>query len=174
MNEAPTMASESDFFLLIAGFVAVVGLFFAGIGAWLLRSAIEKYRSAARHDEFVPTEAEILTSDLTASTGTQGGGKHYVPEIEYEYTVEGTTYTSDSVYPGTDFDIQAKSVADSLMEAYPAGSVVEAYYDPDDPTSAFLETRSEGTKAVLSLAMAGGCLFLTLGLITGAVLLAVL
>jgi hypothetical protein len=171
------MVSENLMLQVMGGFVVFVGLLFASSGSWFGFKSIKSYQTSARRDEFVPVQARVLGSELgrksgqTVSAGTTGGGtSSYVPKIEYEFTVAGQTYTSDSVYPGTDWDIQDRNTAESLVDRYSQGDVVEAHYHPDDPTETFLENESVATKSVATLAFSGFVTLLGVGLIVGGTL----
>lgn len=159
--------TESLMFDLMAGFAVFVGLFLLSGTSWMLYNAVKNLRTSARRDEFDPVEARVLGSELTVSTGESTS---YNPNIEYEYTVAGKTYTSESVYPGTDFDIQNKSTAESLVETYSEGDIVEAYYDPANPTDAFLENKSVATGSIIIIITTGFGTVVGLGLVIGGAL----
>lgn len=169
------MASEDMMLRLMGGAAVLVGLMFAGIGSWFVFNSIKSYRTSARREEFVPVEARVLRSELSrksgqhAGTGT-GGSISYIPKIEYEFTVAGTTYTSDSVYPGTDWDINNRNTAQSIVDRYAEGDVVEAYYHPDNPTETFLEDESVATRNLTAMAFSGFVALVGVGLIVGGTL----
>lgn len=158
------MATEGQMFRVMAGFAALVGLFFAGSGLWMLSNGLKSYRASGRRDAFEPVEARVLESELRVSSGEKTS---YIPEIEYEYTVAGTTYTSDSVYPGPDFDIQNRNTAESLVDTYSESEIVEAYYDPENPTDAFLENESVATGSLVIMLISGVMTVVGVGLVVG-------
>lgn len=169
------MASEDMMLRLMGGAAAFVGLLFAGIGSWFGYNSIKSYRTSARREEFVPVEARVLRSELSRKSGesagtSTGGTPSYIPKIEYEFTVAGTTYTSDSVYPGTDWDIQNRNTAQSIVDRYVEGDVVEAYYDPDDPTETYLEDESVATRNLAAMAFSGFVTLVGVGLVVGGTL----
>lgn len=161
------MATIDQLFRVFAGVAALLGLFFAGSGMWMLSNGLESYRTSRRRDAFEPVEAQVLESELRVNHGETVS---YIPEIEYEYTVAGTTYTSDSVYPGPDFDVQNKNAAESLVDTYSEGENVEAYYDPENPTDTFLENESLSIQSVVIMIISGVFTVVGIGLVVGGVI----
>lgn len=171
------MASESLMLRVMGAAVVFVGLLFAGGGCWFVFKSIKSYQASTRRDEFAPVEARVLGSELSRKSGQTPTGQtptgqttSYVPKIDYEFTVAGETYTSDSVYPGTDWDIQDRTTAQSLVDRYSEGDVVEAYYDPDNPTDSFLENESVATKNLATVVFSGFVTLVGVGLIVGGTL----
>lgn len=67
-------------------------------------------------------------------------GTRYRPSVEYEYEYDGSTHTSDNVFPGSferTYDTEAE--AREVLEPHTEGQVTTAYVDPSDPETAFLE-----------------------------------
>lgn len=72
--------------------------------------------------------------------------------MEYEYTVDGTSYTDNRIYHpsqvesesgelrGKEFD--AQSDAQDVVDRYETGTTATVYYDPDDPDVSYLEDPS--------------------------------
>lgn len=115
---------ESTFQLLIA---VLVGVGFAVGGGYLWFSQTEDI------DHYEPVDATVVSSEVGYPSG-QGGGQ--TAQITYEYTVDGRTYESSNVFPGP-----GEAPADDpqgLVEDHPEGSTVTAYYDPANPSRAFL------------------------------------
>lgn len=136
---------------------------FVLVGALGLYLSVGKLRRSRQRDEFVPVEATVLRSDLRVEEEIDRGSKTttYFPEVEYEYTVDGETYTSDSVYPGRLGGTSNRSDNQSVVDNHPAGAQVEAHYHPDDPSRSFLVDKSStrvaifGVLASLGLAAVG-------------------
>ena len=62
----------------------------------------------------------------------------YSPAVSYNYDVDGTTYSSDLlgfIRVWTDDE----SDAQGMVQRYPVGQTVTAYYDPGDPSRAVLD-----------------------------------
>jgi len=128
----------------------VFGVGVGGLGGWLVYSAVGEYRTSGRREEFEPVEARVVHSELEGgrSIGDQTGVS-WMPDIEYEYTVEGERYRSDSVWPGRDMTGTDKQKRQAVVDSYPEGEVVEAYYDPENPSVAFLEDEAQVVKSVV-------------------------
>ncbi len=133
---------------------AVFALPFLGLGIYMIRTGVRKGRISSRRDEFEPVRARVRSSELRKHTSTSGGGGvWWAPEIEYQYSVDGETYTSDSVWPGEDMSGTDRERREEIVDEYSEGEVVEAYYDPADPSVAFLENESRGGASVLLVVM---------------------
>lgn len=143
----PIRAAFGTAGILLGGILAFVGL--------------RTLRASASLDGFEVVEARVLESDLESTP--RSGGTTYSPAIVYEYTVGGETYTNDAVYPGPLGGSNVKSKHQSVVDDYPEGAVVEAYYDPDDPAVAFLENRSGDPEALVLTGL--GVLFLLMGIV---------
>lgn len=67
-----------------------------------------------------------------------GDGVSYVPDIAYSYSVRGSTYTSETVYP---FSLwQTKRSATFLTNRYQVNDIVEVKFNPDKPQQSLLIT----------------------------------
>ena len=119
----------------------------AGTGIILLGAAFVNYgfdqRTKAKESVNWPSiTGKILNSEVEKRTSTTGTGSSrktsttYVAVIKYEYTLDGTTYTSDRIA----FGGKAATSAGSLVNKYPKAKSVNVYYNPDDPKEAALET----------------------------------
>lgn len=113
------------------------GLVFASFGVVGLASPIREFWPIARRGRFEPVRAQVLGAHLDVNRSSDS--KTYTPAIEYEYTVGGETYATDSVYPEADLGGPNKSAFQEVVDRYSEGDVVGAYDDPDDPSVAFLE-----------------------------------
>jgi hypothetical protein len=129
---------------------------FVLIGTLVLYLSVKKLQRSSQRDEFVPVEATVLRSDLRVEEEVDRGSKTttYFPEVEYDYTVDGDTYTSDSVYPGRVGGTSNRSDNQSVVDDHPPGAEVEAYYHPEDPSRSFLVDKSS-TRAALFGILAG-------------------
>lgn len=120
----------------------------------------------------VEVQAEI--TDIGASGQDQPrdendpgrGATHtqYVPQLVFEYTFEGETYTSTNVDPPaegveTTNRYSSESRAREHFEEYEEGQTVTAHVDPAQPGEAFLE-RETNTVRNLGLVALGGLLML--------------
>jgi hypothetical protein len=115
--------------LIVVGLLTlVVGIGGAGYGVWTIWQQHRMITSAR------PVTARIVghqTEDLKAS-----GFVAKVPLVQYEYTVDQKSYTSQKVTPA-EFMLP-DTWAESVFEQFPVGAEVEARYDPGSPDKAFL------------------------------------
>jgi hypothetical protein len=82
-------------------------------------------------------EAVIVTSQLITDRPTPHSPLSYKAEVHYRYTYQGTPYTGTRIErvegPSNKMDKPKSRVA-----AYPVGSVVTCYVNPQDPGFAIL------------------------------------
>lgn len=151
----------------------LIGLVAVGVGGLFVYNAAKTYQATGRRQEYEPVEAQILESGVETDVSPSAEDPsenmaRYLPNIRYEYTVGGETYTNDNLYPGpTTSGSHTEEKTRELVDGYPAGETAEAFYDPDDPGKSFLENESRKRQAI-SLVILGAA-----GLIFGLVLLAV-
>lgn len=131
----------------------LLGLGFVVFGAAFTYGGIKTYRASTQRDTYEPVRATVVTSQLTGPSGGTSA------QIEYEYTVGGETYVSDSLYPGPltsgggPGSARDQDRIQELVNTYPEGKTVEAYYDPTDPSVSFLINKSRKGNALGSLAV---------------------
>lgn len=116
--------------VVVPGLLAGVGL--AGAGGYLWYD----------HDQTVETaestEATVVSSSVAVDR-MGSDGPNYRPDVTYEYTVDGESYRSSNVFPTPGRLWRSdRSWARDVVADYPDGETVTAYYDPDDPSQAFL------------------------------------
>lgn len=129
------------------------------------------------------TQATVLTAEMESATERDDGETEveYYPRVEYEYAVDGTTYTDDRVFHpsqvsndpgelrGKEFD--AQSDARAVLDRYRPGTAVTVYYDPADPPVSYLEDPS--TDLLISVGLMGSfgllAAFAGLGSVVGVV-----
>ncbi len=78
-------------------------------------------------------------------------------KVAYDYTVDGTPFSGNTVRFGNHAGALAKAEAD--VAKYPAGAPVEVYYDPAKPQTSTLESGQSGLSVWgLVLAILGAAL----------------
>ncbi|MFC3959222.1 DUF3592 domain-containing protein [Halovivax cerinus] len=120
------------------GVIAVV--VFLGAGIWAVGSAHATYTQATM-DEPVAVEATVHHVGVAEDVMylDNGGTRQlYYPDVHYTYSYEGETYTSESVYRGTDVSMDTRSQARAVVSEYDAGEAVTATIDGADPDTAYL------------------------------------
>lgn len=126
--------------------VAVVGFGASGIvvvtgvlGVMLLVGGVKAWR-AERHQlaTFEPTTGTVLATEL--ATATKNRRK---PLVKYEYTADGETYENDKIWPGGPMAKQmGPRLSHDYLAQYPEGEETTVYYDPADPSNAFIDRSS--------------------------------
>lgn len=84
------------------------------------------------------TNAVVISSSVEsqANTGTRDGETFYTPVVQFTFTLNEENYESTMVSPGR--DAGPHNWADEMVGEFPAGRKTTAYYDPADPSAAFL------------------------------------
>lgn len=133
------------------------GLFALGLacllgGLWLIR----RLRALGTASLRWPTVAGVVKSNEVAAYRTKGG-KQFMAKVAYDYTVDSTPFSSDTVRFGNHASALAKAEADAAK--YPAGAPVEVHYDPAKPQISTLEAGQSGLSMWgLLLAIVGAAL----------------
>ena len=141
-SDGVTMSNSTPRLLLalLLGVGAVVG------GGYLWVSQNEEI------DTYEPVDATVVHSEL----GSSDDGSYHAA-ITYEYTVDGRTYESSNIFPGpgdsTGTDPQG------LVDDHPEGASVTAYYDPANPSTAFLIQERNVIIPVMMVGMGGLTVF---------------
>jgi hypothetical protein len=131
--------------MLLAGlFGAAALLFFVGHRRYL-----------ARANAWPITPGEVVSSSIEQRRSTQNGKTRttYLPVVEFAYTVEGNRLHSRQVKLGLEVS-GSESLAQGIVDRYPAGSPVEVHYDPQDPSNAALENPTATNWILLGVALA--------------------
>ena len=77
----------------------------------------------------------------------------YLPIVEFAYTVDGNRLHSRQVKLGLEVS-GSESLAQGIVDRYPAGAPVEVHYDPQDPSNAALENPTGTNWILLGVAVA--------------------
>ncbi len=124
--------------LFVALFTAIP-LIFLGVGAW------QAHEQSTRLKRFLPVKAEVIETDVeshtSSSTSNGGSSTTYKPVVTYRYEVNGQSYTCREVTPirfsSSDYD-WAREVVARFEDARAGEQSVDAWYNPDDPSDAYL------------------------------------
>ncbi len=143
--------------ILFGSIFGLVGLF----GMWLAARAWKKDSAIARWPRAPGRiEVAIVTSWQSQSRDDAGHTYEttmYQPQVRYTYTVEDRTLKGDRFAR-----VVVSSSSKPNLTRYSAGSEVQVYYDPADPSIAYLEVhRSIG--AIILFCFGG--LFLGIGVL---------
>jgi hypothetical protein len=115
-------------------------------GLWLIR----RVRALAAASLRWPVVAGVVKSSEVAAFRSKGG-KQFMAKVAYDYTVDSTPYSGDTVRFGNYAGALAKAEAD--VAKYSAGAPVEVFYDPTKPQTSTLEA-GQGGLSVWGLVLA--------------------
>ena len=82
---------------------------------------------------YISVDAIIVSQRLIEHHDT------YEPRVESEFELDGVPHTSDNVWSGPDdgYSLLLKD-AQQILDQFPVGKKVQAFYDPHQPDQAFL------------------------------------
>lgn len=145
-------------------FPIVFGSIFVLVGAlpiWLAMRTFAKDRAIA---QWPRAPGKVTSSSIVASTGStkdpQGFVRQYTvyePVVAFTYSVAGRELQGNQVQRAL-----VRSSTKPDISRYPAGADVLVYYDPSDPTIAYLEVH-RSTGAVILTCFGG--LFVFIGVL---------
>ena len=126
--------------LLLSVIVGLASLLFLAIGAFVFWSA---RKAEAR---FLPVQAKILSKRLASDAVTDEDGPIGVsgPVIEYEYKVNGEPFRCNVVMSGGQEKRSNNRWAEKILRQHDVGQTITAYYDPTNPSQAFLVKGNRG------------------------------
>lgn len=126
---------------IVAGFAGFLILFGAALslfGVFFLRTALASYGWPS-----APGTVQAINSSLYRSEYS-GSRRTYVYQVTYGYAVNEIAYTGDRYSLGEGSTASrpydtAREAEQAGKEAYPPGSTITVYYDPQSPTEAVLQ-----------------------------------
>ncbi|QLG49322.1 DUF3592 domain-containing protein [Natrinema halophilum] len=145
----------------------VIGLVLILVAAGLLGGAVlGPFSTYQEVQGYETAEATIISSGMESATEQEDGETEteYYPRVEYEYSVDGTSYTDNRVFHasqienepgelrGKEFDSQGD--ARDIVDSYPDGDTASVFYDPADPDVSYLQDPSTDllvTTAIMGL-----------------------
>ena len=106
--------------------------------------------------------AEVESYDSQSHRRSQSASIMYRPEVVFQYTVDGKSYTSNTVYHMSTSQLSTRK-GDSLevTSQYPVGTVVQVYYDANHPQVSVLEP---GVRDVQYVFVLGPLILMLIGL----------
>ena len=113
----------------ITGKARLLGLILLGGGFSLSLSATERISSIYAKRDWPIYKAKVTKAELTL-------GKAYRPIIQYEYEISDQAYTgsTDMRSPGFGGKKTRYDAGKSLIERFPAGTILSIHANPADPT----------------------------------------
>ena len=134
------LAGASSFFLLVSGLFVL----------WASR------RAGSR---FLRVQAKVVSKELTEGyVGVKDGHllPGFGPGIEYEYEVDGQVLRCNIVMSVGAEMRSNRDWAERILRRHDVGQLVDAYYDPDNPSQAFLVNGDRSGAPYFLVTMGGG------------------
>lgn len=108
----------------------LIGLPMLCVSGWLVWSQAALTRSAR------PVQATVLKRGIEVVRGEDDFSDTFRPRVLYRYVVDRVSYESQQVTP---FPLaSSEEWASAMLARVPTNDVVTAYYDPNDPSTAYL------------------------------------
>ncbi len=146
----------------------VVGVIFVGVGVGVVLYGKSEYEKARASVDWPSVQGEITESRVHSYRKSPGSGtssskrkRYYEAIVEYQYAVDGQSYTSDGVGM-MDGSSTQRSRAERVVRRYPKRKTVTVFYDPAQPEIAVL---APGVSTGNYFLLGGGALFALVGLI---------
>jgi Protein of unknown function (DUF3592) len=153
---------------MISGLVALPFIIIAIVFIFLwLRG--RRQVSSALNWPAVSGKVVFATVETRHSHSSSGGtSTAYYPNVTYEYTINGQRYQSSQISFGSQVGLGNYNAVLKKVVGYPINSMVQVYYNPDNPAQAVLEKSAPASKiflfvAVLIVAILACTLTFTLG-----------
>lgn len=138
-------------------FILIIFLLIGGGLAFWGWNILQEARASA---SWPTVDGTVLTSSVEHRTDGEGDDI-YSPLVVYRYTVNGRTFTNDTIKQLREA-YDSRREAEGITSAYPVGIKVNVHYDPDQPERSVLEAGvSAGSYLVLSI----GVIFVVLTLL---------
>ena len=106
---------------------------FLAIALWIFRSV--------RARKLWPSAPGMVTGGAIRQR-TSGVGEEesvsFIPVVEYRFEIGAAAYTAAGIGFG-ETGYGSRAMAEKVLARYPAGSVVNVYYNPANPNQTFLE-----------------------------------
>lgn len=122
---------------VVAAVLLLVGLGLVGGGVF---ATLEENERSALPE----TNGTVLSSELETVPGEDA----YRPNVTYRYAVDGTTYTTDVVFPPTLEGEGSREWASGVVDEYDPGDRVNVTYDPDSPDDGYIRERRSPTPVI--------------------------
>lgn len=97
---------------------------------------------ALRSTTWPSTAGTVVAVDRVYAGSGEDGESSYNEKVEYSYAVDGREYRGNLVAALS--TLKSAKQVQAALEAHPVGSMVEVYFDPDDPAVCLLEPGLSG------------------------------
>lgn len=139
---------------------------YMGLAAFVLAGVIYAFgvypgqKSNAEISDWANVQVKVLESSLKEEQKTEPWGNSqreytvYIPQIKYEYTYQGDSFTGDKVAL-TQPQYRNPAEADAIIKKFSQGTTHDAWVNPDTPSEAVLQSvdRSVSVAFLIAIAM---------------------
>jgi hypothetical protein len=134
------------------------------VGVLFMRNAVGGRLKSKQAQAWPTVQGRVVTSEVVEDRYRDPTGKAtiaFVPNVVYEYKVNGQTYNSRNVIFGqTNYDYL---VASRICEKFTVDATPDVYYNPAKPTESVLVPKStEGMRSLVP-----GIFFIVAGILVG-------
>jgi hypothetical protein len=99
------------------------------------------------------TQGRILSTNIRVDeVDDESNRVRYVPEVHFEYTVNGVTHEGKRIIYGSEPDFGSRDKAQEFLQKYPQGALVTVFYNPENPGEAVL---SQGMRKMVASLVVG-------------------
>lgn len=137
---------------LSSSIVIITTIPFVLIALFLFVWAMRGRRKAMAARNWPTTMGRVLSAEVETrrSHSSEGGySTAYYPNVLYEYQVDGRPYRSNQFYVAMPVGLGNYAKVHQQVINYPVGSMVEVYYNPEDPSQAALVPSAPSSKVLI-------------------------
>ena len=138
--------------------IAIFGVLFILGGFYLISNARQTIKEAAMAKSWPRVQGKIMKSEVEKTYGE--GTTFYHAEIEYDYRVQGVSYSNDVISMGGDERTSNQEYIAGLCKKYPINSMPKIVYNPNDPEESYLDLSTSTPKG----SIVGGIIFIIAGM----------
>ena len=128
----------------LIGILLIAGVFLY-LGFELVRGEIGSLRGGSASQSWPTVDGQIISSSVESSYSSGSSSARHYPIVEYEYSVEGESFTGDRISFAQQSYSDYKS-ADVVTKRYSVGRTVPVFYDPEDASNSVLEPGKSGSR----------------------------
>lgn len=126
----------------VAGLPGGAPVLMTSIGLVAIAFGLYRFRLGFGSRNWPTADATVTATDISVQGGTEGSSTSYIPELHYEYEVDGTSYVGSRYSfggtkdPGFDSRERARGW---IEENCPVDARIPVHYDPDRPDVSVVE-----------------------------------
>lgn len=118
-----------------------VGLFALALGALgvvLIVLYLRQPRKSKASGFWTSTTGKITGNKIRVDETQDDGSVRYLPEVYFEYEVDGARYEGKRVAFGSEPSFPSRKKVEAFLEAYPEEKSIDVFYNPEVPGEAVL------------------------------------